>query len=83
LGSDFAGFKGWCSKLSLELGGAPVFFPNYRFCPEWTVKERVDDLQESLAHMQQKYPHLPIVLACDSGGAVHAFAVASLAKYAP
>lgn len=66
---DWAGFRGICSKLSRELGGAAVWCVNYRLLPEWTVRDAVDDVLDCLQHMNIRDP-TPIACVADSGGAI-------------
>lgn len=67
---DWAGFRGFCSQLSHELGGATVWCVNYRLVPEWTLRDAVDDVLDCLRLMHTQSPTLPIVCTADSGGAV-------------
>ena len=76
VGGDYAGFRGFCSKLSLELGHCDVLVPNYRFCPEWTLSQGVDDLVDCLELMMRpnpSEPSLPVALVGDSGGCIYMF----------
>ena len=62
ISGDWAGFKGFCSKISSEMGAAEVYFTNYRIIPDWTLKDAVDDIIETYKFMVERSPAKKIVL---------------------
>lgn len=70
ISGDWYRYKGFCSKISLTMGGAVVYFTNYRLIPEWTLKDAVDDIIETYLFMLKNSPKKQIVFMGDSGGSL-------------
>lgn len=62
---DFAGFKGFLSNIS-NLLSYPVYFPQYRLAPEYSLEDMLDDCYKAYMYVSNKYEE--VILMGDSAG---------------
>ena len=70
LTSDWKGYQGFCSKLSKELNGIEVFFPEYRFLEKNLFEDAISDVIKTYNLMLKMHPNTPIICVADSVGSV-------------
>ena len=66
ISGDFAGFKGFVSKLS-HLTNYSVYFPQYRLAPEHSLEEMLTDCYEAYKYVSNLYEEV-IIMGDSAGG---------------